>query len=308
MLEIKERFAEFKAANYFSRIDPDHILEIHIGLDEKSRKAIELRALFKPRKITGTAEIELNQYKKASYNVIRFSLCDDAMSGLFYKFCDDLVEQTRELKNASDGYQAIINRFFQWKKMFVAPKNGLLKETEIMGLIGEIIFLKDFLAKKIGLSDALRSWSGQELTHKDFSYCNKWTEVKTIGSASHTIKISSLEQLDGDIDGELAVYILEKMSIAYNGINLNKIIIETKNLFNCDEERDTFLSKVALQGYEYSDYYDDFVYELSHFTRYFVNKEFPKLTRKNMPLAIQKVTYEISLADIKEFEIKQKAE
>ena len=53
--------------------------------------------------------------------------------------------------------------------MFVSSKNNFLTEPEIMGLIGEILFLRGNLAERIGLSNALLSWSGQELTHKDFS-------------------------------------------------------------------------------------------------------------------------------------------
>jgi hypothetical protein len=304
MINVKERFGEFKSINYFSRVDNSHILELHIGLDEKGRKAIELRALFIPRKITGTSAIEVNQYKKAEYNTIRFSLCDEEISGLYYKFCDDLIEQTRELKDPFEGYQAILNRFFQWKKLFVSSKKNFLTEPETMGLIGEILFLKDILALKIGLSNALKSWSGQELTHKDFSYENTWYEVKSIFRSSQTVKISSLEQLDSDVEGELVVFALEKMSSAYNGITLNKLIVETRDLFISNEEKEVFYSKVALQGYEYNNYYDDFVYELSNTTKYIVKNDFPKLTRKNLPFAIRKVLYEISLIDIKDFEIR----
>src|SRR5699024_8133412 len=105
-------------------------------------------------------------------------------------------EQTREIKERSEGYTAIVNRYFQWKKMFVSSKGNLLTEPEIMGLIGEILYLKGTLAERIGLYNALKSWSGQELTHKDFSFDDTWVEVKTVRSGGQTVKISSLEQLD----------------------------------------------------------------------------------------------------------------
>ena len=74
-------------------------MELHIGLDDKGRKAIELRASFTPRKVTGTSAIEVNQYKRADYNTIRFSLCDDDISGLFYKFCDELNANVQQGQN-----------------------------------------------------------------------------------------------------------------------------------------------------------------------------------------------------------------
>ena len=304
MIDIRQKFSEFNRPEYFSRIDSVHILELHLGLDEKGRKAIELRYPFVPRKVSGTSAIEVNQYKKEKYNTIRFSLIDEEISGLFYKFCEDLIEQTRDLKEASAGYQAIVNRFFQWKKMFVSSKNNFLTEPEIMGLIGEILFLRGNLAERIGLSNALLSWSGQELTHKDFSYENMWFEAKAISRGAQSVRISSLEQLESDNDGELVVHSLEKMSTAYNGITLNKLILETRNMFTSNEDKDNFMSKVALQGYEYNNYYDDFVYEISNFKRYIVNSDFPKLTPKSLPAAIRKAMYEISLVDIASFEIK----
>ena len=303
MIDIKTLFEKFSNANYFSRIDNTHILELHVGLDDKGRKAIELRGKFTPRKVLGSTAIEINQYSKTDYNTIRFSLCNEEISGLFYKFCEDLVEQTREIKDRAEGYTAIRHRYFQWKKMFTSSKGNVLTEPEIMGLIGELLYLKGTLYERIGLDNALKSWSGQELTHKDFSFDDTWVEVKTVRSGGQTVKISSLEQLDSKYDGELAVYSLEKMSMAYNGITLNKLIIQIRGMFSAADERDRFMARVALQGYEYNDYYDDFVYEISDYKRYRVSDKFPRLTTKDVNPSIKRATYEISLIELSPFEI-----
>lgn len=304
-MDIRSQFSAFSRPEYFSRIDDEHILDLHIGLDEKGRKSIELRSMFKPVKVTGTSAIDVTQYTKPEYNTIRFSLKDDDMSGLFYKFCEDIIEQTKDLKNEKDGYKAITTRFFQWKKMFVLSKNTFLTEPEIMGMIGEILFLRGPLADEIGLSEALKSWSGQELTHKDFSCSDKWYEVKTISRGNTTVRISSLEQLDSDKNGELIVYSLEKMSPAYNGISLNKLILETRQMFLSADDADTFLAKVAMQGYEYNNYYDEFVFEVSDLTRYKVTDQFPKLTHANVPKEITKANYDLALAEIMSFSTKE---
>lgn len=303
-MTLKERFDAFNAPEYYTRVDTDHILELYIGLDEKGRKSIELRSEFSPRKVMGTSAIEISQYDNQKYKTIRFSLTDEEISGLFYTFCDDLIEQTRNLTYEKDGYNAIVVRFHQWKKMFISSKKDFLNESQIMGLIGELLFLRDQLGKRIGLTEALRSWSGQELTHKDFSYGDTWTEVKTIRRSSQTVHISSLEQLDSEHEGELAVYALEKMSTEYNGITLNKLIMDIRNRFQDNDDRDLFMSKVALQGYEYHNYYDDFVFELIYSKNFSVSDDFPKLTPGDVPEAILKVTYDIDLNKIAGSEIK----
>lgn len=303
-MNISEMFEKFFRPAYYSRIDNTHILNLFIGLDEHGRKSIELRSHFIPIRVSGTSAIDVTQYKKPEYNTIRFSLKDDEVSGLFYKFCEDITEQTRGLANEKDGYKAITNRFFQWKKMFVASRNAVLTEPAIMGLIGELLFLKDDLSVRIGLSAALRSWSGQELTRKDFSIDDSWFEIKTISRGNPCVRISSLEQLSSDHEGELVVYALEKMSAEYNGITLNKLVLEILKMFSSQEDKDLFMTKVSIQGYEYNNYYDDFVFELSSKTRYVVNKDFPKLTSADVPRAITKVSYDILLTEIMPYIIK----
>lgn len=302
-MTLKERFDTFTVPDFYSRVDAEHILELYIGLDENGRKSIELRSVFTPRKVRGTSAIEVNQYDNHKYKTIRFSLTDDEISGLFYTFCDDLAEQTRGLVSESSGYTAIVTRFYQWQKMFVSSRKDFLNEPQIMGLIGELLFLRDQLSKRIGLSEALKSWSGQELTHKDFSYGNAWTEVKTIKRSSQAVRISSLEQLDSEHDGELAVYALEKMSAGYDGITLNNLVVGIRNLFQDSDDRDLFMAKVALQGYEYHNYYDDFVYEEIYNKNFRVNSDFPRLTPDDVPEAVVKSIYEIDLNKISDFEI-----
>ena len=296
-MDIASRFKEFEKANYFSRVDADHMLELHLGLDEQGRKSIELRADFAPKKVTGTASIEVNQYKKEEYNTIRFSLSDPSISTLFYKFCEDLIEQTRFLNDKSEGYTAICNRFFQWKKMFVSRRYEFLSEIEIMGLIGELLFLEE-KATIIGPNEALKGWSGQELTHKDFSYNDTWHEVKAVSSGKTTVKISSLDQLDSERNGELVVFFLEKMSEAYNGISLNKLVLKISDLFKDTDSKDDYLAKVSLHGYTFNNYYDSYVYEVSSVNKYKVVEGFPRLTKSTVPREIARASYEIILADI----------
>ena len=38
MIDVKQKFTEFSRPEFFSRIDNVHILELHLGLDEKVEK------------------------------------------------------------------------------------------------------------------------------------------------------------------------------------------------------------------------------------------------------------------------------
>ena len=95
-----------------------------------------------------------------------------------------------------------------------------------MGLIGELLFLKNILFEKYGIEKSIEGWSGQDRTRKDFSYEDKWYEAKAISFNKDTVAISSLEQLDSEISGELAIILLEKMSPSYLGVTLNQLFLD----------------------------------------------------------------------------------
>lgn len=301
---MKYKFSEFCNPGLFSRVDPNHILDLFIGLDEYGHKSIKLRANFNPKTVKGTSAIDVNQYKNEGFNTITFSLIDDEVSALFYNFCDDLIESSRNLEDKTLGYFTITNRYFLWKRMFLKSKDDFLTEPEIMGLIGEVVFLSSYLFDSYGKHDAIMSWSGQELTHKDFSYKDTWYEVKTINIGNQAVKISSIEQLSSDFSGELVVYSLEKMSPAFNGINLNKLVSDVYKSIENENDKENFFSKVTLQGFTYNEYYDDFIYEINNYIKFQVTEKFPRLEREKLPYAITKAQYELSLLEIKDFQIK----
>lgn len=304
-IAIKERF-EKSEPGYASRISPDHILDLYIGADEQGRKMIEFRGKFRPRTIKSTSAIDVSQYKGSQYNILRFTLLDEEISGLFYIFCNDLAEQTSNVADASNGYSAVTTRFYQWKQMFFSSKKKKLTEPEIMGLIGELLFLRDGLSKEIGIHDALHSWSGQELTRKDFSFNDTWYEVKAVSRGKPTVRISSLEQLDSANEGQLVVFPMEKMSEEYHGVTLNKLVINIRDHISDPDDKELFLNKVAMQGYEYSNYYDEFVYAVDTMQRYQVRVGFPRLMRSQIPTSITHCTYELLLRDLEMFAIGEK--
>jgi len=296
MENIKERFLTIEGKNLFTRINPSHIIDLFIGLDEQGRYAIKYRGNFTP--VTGiksVAGIEVNQFQNEGFNTLQFSLIHSENRELFFTFCEDIIETTRVINDKRNAYKTILDRYYSWKKMFSTAKK-LLSESEIMGLIGELLFLKDFLFGRYGKSEALKSWSGQELTHKDFSYNDRWYEVKAIHSGKDSVKISSLEQLQSLNEGELVVFALEKMSSTYDGVKINTLAMEILNSLELDSQKDLFLYTISSQGFTFDANYDELVYALISMTRYTVNSAFPKLTRDDVNEAILRVQYDLSLA------------
>ena len=44
-----------------------------------------------------------------------------------------------------------------------------MNDNEVMGLIGELLFMQDYMIPHYGVNMALDSWMGPEKTHKDYS-------------------------------------------------------------------------------------------------------------------------------------------
>jgi hypothetical protein len=117
------------------------------------------------------------------------------------------------------------------------------------------------------------------------------------------VRISSLEQLQSVIEGELAVFQLEKMSPAYEGVTLNKIATGILKTLSSQENKDYFISKLFDSNYSFESGYNDYVYEITLGERFHITDSFPKLTRNDVNEAIVKVQYDILLSEIQGYKI-----
>lgn len=298
--EIENKIGLISHNSQYIRVTESHPLELYIGKNEKGFPTLRYNGSFQPVKIVGNSILEIKQVKTASFVSILFSYTSKENLSLFYNFCEDIINQTNDYKG-SEGYLEIVNRYNQWKKMFYSSSK-ILSENEIMGLIGELMFLKDNIFPIYGITNGLNGWSGPEPTHKDFSYKNEWYEIKSINSFKNTITISSIEQLDSTVEGKLVVYLFEKMSPSFNGISLNLLVKKILNIIQYEGNKDIFVEKLKQVGYSYNEIYDNYVYNMIDVHKYIVDSNFPKIKSQDLPNGIGKVQYEIILSLIEKFE------
>ncbi len=297
--EIENKINLITQNSQYIRVSDSHPLELYIGKNEKGYPTLRYNGDFQPVKIVGNSILEIKQVKTANYISILFSYTSKENFSLFYNFCEDIINQTSDYLG-NDGYIEIVNRYNQWKKMFYG-NSKILSENEVIGLIGELLFLKDYCFPIYGISIGLNGWSGPEPTHKDFSYKNEWYEIKSINSFKNTVSISSIEQLDSLIEGKLIVYSFEKMSPSFNGISLNALVGMVSNMIQYETDKDIFFEKLKQVGYSYNEVYDNYVYNMVNVDKYVVNAEFPKIKAEDLPNGIEKVQYEILLSLIEKF-------
>ena len=290
-------------ADHFLRLQENENLRLYLGKDANGRYTFEFQGMFNLTKIKSSDVIAVVQLKGQQFNSIRFSLENPDLLEYFSTFCQDLLNSTHEILDDNIAYRTLQARYNSWKKLF-RPSVGKLGDSKIMGLIGELLYLRDIMIPKHGIDKALESWTGTENTHKDFSLENEWHEVKAITVGRGVVSISSIEQLDSDIDGTLAIYQLEKMSPSFNGLKLNSLVQEVFISLENASQKEIFMNKLAEVGYSFTTDYDSHVFTCPSMMEYLVNKDFPKLERNFIPNPIQHVAYEIILAEIESFKLK----
>lgn len=63
------------------------------------------------------------------------------------------------------------------------------------------------------------------------------------------------------------------------------------------------MSKLSMYDYDFSPEYDNFVFKNVGFSMYSICSKFPRLYRKNIPNAINKIQYEILLSELEKYKI-----
>lgn len=215
-----------------------------------------------------------------------------------------MIKASVGCNNDEQAMNAIKNKYMIWRKMFRKAK-GSMTEESYKGMFGELYFLKHYLWPQIGLSNAIRSWSGPDLTAKDYSYKEDWYEVKTISTNSNSVSISSLTQLESVTSGHLVVVRVEQMSSEYNEGDycVEKIISDIMRSVDDEEVKDLFINKILSYGYDFDECENTFHrYRVANGKFYLVDNNFPRITTDSVSYKeVIKVTYSLALDGIQKY-------
>jgi hypothetical protein len=185
------------------RADPRHPLDFRIGRDARGRFAFQLEAQGMP---LGTSAIESPAgmdlvLERIGDNQGRLTLLlhDREDFDIFRVLCGDLLDATRAIAHGDSlsAVNMLLGRLDQWQKVLARRRQGRLTQNEEMGLVGELMFLRDVLLKRNGIAPAITAWRGPYGDEQDFAVASAIIEVKTQGTTSDSwISVSSEDQLD----------------------------------------------------------------------------------------------------------------
>ncbi len=300
--QFKDKWKEFKKSGYgFLKLPIEHPLEFQVGYCGSARKALIVMNVGKLNDIPCSNAIKAENKELANgTRSLELQLIQEEYEEEFLCLGWDIISCS---KNASNPLEALIERYLSWQKLLQYANKGILSFSRQKGLIGELLFLEECM-KTISPEVALSSWTGPDGSDQDFVFSDTWYEIKTVSLASETVKISSFEQLNQEIDGTLTVFVLEKTTPGNDRVALSYMVKKIQDVL-ADNVRllDLFNMKVFKYGYRKK---DESEYEKNQFRYvermdYLVDSTFPKLTKKNVLPEIVAGEYALSLSAIDKY-------
>jgi len=288
------------------RVDAEHPLDLFIGKDDEGKKVFALITNYEPTNICSSKFLSVIKNMRSTDDrwAVKIKLKSNEFEDVFVHLCVDLIEACRICINELNGMDIFVSRFMKWQKMM---ETGLdeMSTSKIKGLIGELLFIDKILFNRTDKETAIASWLGPECSDRDFVFRETWVEVKTISTGKDTIGISSLDQLNVDETGYLAVINLDKTSAAdADGFSFNEIINTIiLKLHSVPNILFLFNDKLMLLGYRYRESYDNMNFIFNGINYYKVDATFPKLIPDNIRSEIVRANYTLSLTAIEKWKV-----
>lgn len=303
--ELREKW---NTINYCSggslKLSVNHPLEWYVRYASPEHKSVVIVSQKAIKKIDSSKCIDAtcNQRKDGKY-AISFTLLDRKQEDVFITMAGDIIEYSN-VDTDDIALLKVLRRYNAWLKLLDHKSDAVLSSNTQKGLIGELLFLKEKIETGMPPSIALAGWVGPEGADQDFVYSACWHEIKSTGASSTEISISSVEQLDRDDEGELVVYRIDKCapdqpkSFTLYGLVHDVIELISRHGENPDE----LILKLGSAGYIDMKEYDKQHFYISSRQIYSVNKAFPRIRRKDIPVEITNMEYRINIPSIKSLE------
>lgn len=219
----------------------------------------------------------------------------------YFKLTCQVLIQTLEERfsvNAEDTLIQVARILKKCNTFFKSPPVGL-SNSKAKGLIGELLFLKTYIAPKTGWNHALNTWKGPTGTPQDFVVDDTVIEIKTTEAAkSNRITISNAEQLSTkQAQGFLFVQTLSSgVSHSANSITLNSLVENIEaDILKAGGDTGFFRVYLNQLGYLKSEEEARRPYQVLNATFYALKEGFPRITPDSLPPGIIDVKYIIDL-------------
>lgn len=294
--------------------DSEHPLDFRIGRDFRGRFIFQLDAAGLPdlsAAVPRLSGIDCD-VEEIPPGRCRLSLTLHHQQDLpnFRLMCTGLMLATEDVEpaNSRAGMLCSIEELHRWQEMLRHQRERLLSRSEIIGLVGELLFVRDVLNPRLGILPSLRAWNGPEGHEQDFVLGGTIFEVKTqVVTSDRRIRISSEDQLD-PVQGRIIICNQGLAPISQGddaARSLNTLVNEIRDQAVKAGAKATDCLDIALlrAGYESRDEYDEELWVLVDRAFYDVVDDFPRIERGELRPGVEMVKYSIRVSDCHKFSV-----
>ena len=278
--DINAFYAKNESGEYLFIIDLEELLDKDIELSLKG--------------------IDLKTSKKDNSSFLTLILKNETNWEIFLQLCEDLMISAKAVK--SNRAKNIHSRLVRWQTFLKNENHNISEEIQI-GLMGELIFLNEYLSKYVSLEQAINAWVGPEKEKQDFRLKGISIEIKSfVDNKQDQVNISSVEQLNNN-DNNLYLCTMGFKS-SDSGETLEDYCkkIQKRIYEECPSILSVFEDLLMSYGYYLHCKYDN-LKQLSQYKNscYIVNNKFPKIPITIKNPAILNINYKLDLSYCKEF-------
>ena len=228
------------------------------------------------------------------------ALTEPTFRDVFRALCTDLVSSLSGLTNLDHAAGEFSRRLKRWQRFLQSHGAGGLSEAACLGLVGELVVLRELLMGASDPARAVEAWTGPDGEARDFTLPEGDIEVKATGNPSPSeIGISSLQQLDTQTGRRLIVFHIVALRNPSAGMTLPELVEDVAELSS--DAIALFRDRLLTAGYleEHSGLYHLPRYQIAAQEAYEVASDFPTLTSANVPAGVTRAAYEVSLSAIR---------
>jgi len=297
------------------RIDPESKDDFFAGLRTSSRtRFLLLRMPVEPR-LSRNALIQSRGFRTT---LIRFDgdppgsaslmieASDPSFNDLFCTLSNEVIGNVAKRSAEQPSLLAFLACLQQWKRFFDTAGADGLGDDALLGLLGELVFLKDFVCPHSrNTLAAVSAWVGPNPLSKDFQFSSCSIELKCSAMREHTkVHISGERQLDGRGFPALFLFVLLVERIGVGGTTVPVVIDAVRAQLGDGVAKTFFEEKLIASGYHDAQRsrYDEKVFLIKSHRVYQVTDEFPKLISP-LPNGVGDLSYSIALSACNQFAI-----
>lgn len=288
---------------------------LHRGRDTSNHRILVLKldgGSWPVLRSTPMAGIALEQVvHQPATTMVTLRLLQSEHLGPFRTLCDDIIQEVLKASDATTARDKFIARTQSWQDLMRRAASPLLSPQEQMGLIGELVVLRDLLQPVFGAARAVGAWTGPSGTPKDFEAGAVWIEAKAFGAAGRRqVHITSETQLDDSGSEALYLHVTALTSNVPNssgGCTLPEWILDTRESLALDDASclADYDRAIDASGFDPHHQYDA-TWSAGSVSTYRIDGDFPRIVPSAYPSGPVNVSYDLPLSAIEDWRVSPK--